>query len=276
MNILITGINSVLGAQLGISLLKEGHSVYGTYNQNTANIPKEITSFHHTQIPNAGFIPDLLFLIGAYVPRGAYTIHDERFITQTIEPIKQLVSLFPNARFVLASTVSVYGDTSGLINEKSVFTNTSLYGQSKLTAEKIIQGTTSWAVIRFSSIYGKNFGSINFINRAIKQAEESREIVIHGDGSRQQNYIYLADAVNFLKKTAFHDINGVFLGTSPKSHSNKEIADLIATLIENTGIQYEGQDISPSYHYDNSETIKMLNFNSMTTVQKGIEEIIRK
>lgn len=275
MNILITGINSVLGAELGKVLLAEGHNVIGLYNSNTANIPAIIKSYPFSNFNVSVIEPQLVFLIGSFVPRGNYNAFDDRFWTQSIEPAHQLLSNYPMARFVFASSTAVYGDAKGILDENSSIYNPSLYGISKLFIEQLVKQRSSWMNLRLSSLYGPQIAPNNFINRAISQAVRNKVITVFGNGLREQNYIYLDDAIALFKAAGLSTNNGTVMAVSPKSFTNKEVANLIMQELPGTEISYVGEDNSPSYHYDNSSTAKMLNFSAETLLSKGILNILK-
>jgi len=263
-----------MGVRLCNHLLGMGHEVIGVHHQNTQNIPAGVTSYASHELITAAIRPDLIYVLGAYVPYQTFNNPDDRFYTLNIKPVMELTHAYPAARFIIASSVAVYGSARENITENTPGTDISLYGLSKLFAEGIIRQTTSWAILRFSSVYGSCFNPVNYINRAIAQAQHAAVINVFGDGSRKQDYIHVNDAVQLLERAAQLPTNEVLLGASGISYSNKHVAELIAAECPGSKIHYTGQDNSPSYYYNPDLTLKLLNFKPVFSLEKGIKECL--
>lgn len=122
-NYLIIGASSGIGKELAQHLVKEGHQVYGSYNQNQTDIPS--VQMHHLDVTSSeldlSFLPDTLDGV-AYCPglidlKPFHRMKPEEFKddyeVQVLGAIKVLQGAYPylknaeQAAVVLFSTVAV-------------------------------------------------------------------------------------------------------------------------------------------------------------------------
>ena len=214
---------------------------------------------------------DLIYHLAAYIPENSVDV--SLLDSVNIGLTKRLTELYPNARFVFASSVSVYGVPEILpISVNSRFINPGAYGRSKIDAENCIRQTESYAIIRFSSIVGVGMTRITFVNRVIADAK-SGSIIIWGDGGRKQNYIDVQDAAQMLIAAALSPDNIIINGVAPKSWSNIEIARLVSRLT-NSPVEFKGQDDSPSFEYEIGDSYKNINFTPTMGLEQTIQEML--
>jgi len=271
-NILIFGANSQISKGL-IKIHQElGHKIFGIFHQKRENIYPMIKDISLDDALNFNENFDVIYLIGAFVPRGKYNEPNELFYTVNVQPFLELTQKFKEARFIMASTVAVYGSTLNYIDENTPINPSNLYADSKVKGELIISKMKSSLIIRFSSIYGKANNEDNFIDRCIQQALNNRQIVIYGQGLRKQNYIHVNDVIELLFLASQSQYNGYLLGTSDISVSNFEIAEYISNKT-NATIHFQGEDPSTSSFYSNLLTKTILNFDPIS-FKEGIDRIL--
>ena len=119
--------------------------------------------------------------------RGGEAAYEEVFLLGT----QQMAGYLPNARKLLVSSTSVYGQTSGeIVTEESTAEPSTATGKILRAAENIaLEGGA--IVVRSSGIYGPNRGVLfDKLRRG--------EAVIEGDGSRWMNQIHQRDLVTAL------------------------------------------------------------------------------
>lgn len=171
-----------------------------------------------------------------------------------VDMVRKLTSAYPNARHVLASSISIYGVPESLpISIDTLPNKVSQYGLSKREAENIVMKVPKYAVIRFSSLVGIGMKGGTFIP-SIVNAARLGEIKLFGSGARLQNYLDVEDAAAMCLLAARREDSFVSLGVGERSFSNNEVADM---LVELTGasIIRVGADVSPSYVYEASESL---------------------
>lgn len=142
-------------------------------------------------------------------------------------------------KFVLASTVAVYGQPIG---DKSVETDptqpNSIYGLSKFYAEELVRtyqriNDFCAIILRFSPVYGpgNQKGVIYAFTKAI---QEKGEITVNGDGTQKRNYLHVEDACNAILKSLEFSKSDVFNISSPAEVSVNDIVNLLKTKYEFT------------------------------------------
>ena len=95
---------------------------------------------------------------------------------------------------------------------------------------------------------------------------------IWGQGNREQNFIHISDACNFLLKSIqnFDSVQGeILLCTSDKEHSNNTLAHFIANYTMSR-IAYVNEDNSVSLNYNNELSCKLLNWEPKVNLESEI------
>ncbi|MBL7160635.1 MAG: NAD-dependent epimerase/dehydratase family protein [Candidatus Aenigmarchaeota archaeon] len=85
----------------------------------------------------------------------SYTAPREELFSLNVESVRCLAEAFKGKKFVLASSVSVYGDTWEPAGEEAPFNPNNIYGETKIAAERALReaGIPS-AALRLSVIFG--------------------------------------------------------------------------------------------------------------------------
>lgn len=276
--ILITGANGFLARSIVDFLSSKAYEIIGLVRRDgvvSGNNFVKVYSDLETLLSNEnGF--SAIFHLAAFIPYGAMDKPSQQLIESNIVLTSKLVSSYPDARFVYASSTAVYGRPSVLpIEVESAFVNPDLYGLSKLAGEAIVRNHLNYAIIRFSSIIGPGLKSNSFIPIIIEKAMKNGIITILGDGKRQQNYIDVRDAAKLCIACSNITKNIAVLGVSNRSYSNKEVAEIIASRIA-TQIIFTGLDNSPSFLYTTDSTYSQLDFQQTYSLEQTISEMIQK
>lgn len=210
---------------------------------------------------------DAVLHLAARIPTSA----DPRpadLLSANVDLVSRLVQAWPDARHVLASSVSVHGDPIVLpIAADAPVAPRTPYAWSKLAAECVVRQCDRFAVIRLSSLVGPGMRPGTFVP-AIVDAARSGRIVLFGDGSRRQNYLDLRDAASMCLQALAHADNFVTLGVGDRAWSNAQVAGLLAAT---TGacIEFSGTDRSPSFDYVRDAAVDLgpLRFPLETSLQ---------
>jgi nucleoside-diphosphate-sugar epimerase len=277
--VLIIGANGFLGKNLVQQCLDRSWTVDVAVNKSADQVPKGINHLIDLKaVPVDGDDAyKFVFNTAAFIPYNAYNTPDERLLESNIQLPYLLHKRFANTKIIYASSVSVFSAVPGaIVTEQSPCDSPTLYGRSKLAGELITAHHAQYAIVRFSSLYGVGMYSGTFIPAIVNKAKTGKLITLLGDGSRKQNYLHIRDAANFCINAALYGHNEVYIGASPASFSNKEVADLVAASVADCQVSYQGEDKSPSSVYDNRYTIEKLNINSFVPMADGIKELINE
>lgn len=274
--VLITGINGFLATKF-VEKYKNVYEFYGIYHKSLNNV--DLDAFSKTvsnqDIQQLSDNFDYVLHLASYIPYKGMDTRAEKFIDTNIQLTIDIVKRFSSARIVFASSVSVYGETrSRTIHETSSYHQPTLYGLSKLAGETVLRNHNNFAIIRFSSLYGKGMTASTFLPIIVKRAVENKEIVLFGTGERKQDYFHIEDAADICHHAMFHNESTTFLGAHGKSYSNVEIATIIRKYLPDTIITFVGEDKSSSAEYDSNWSQMQLNFFPKINMQIGIKELI--
>lgn len=190
---------------------------------------------------------DAILHLAACIPCDLHQF-DPRLAKVNVGLPARLLREFPDARHVLASSVSVLASGTRLpLEVSSPAIPQTPYGWSKLAAENLVRMARSHAVLRLSSIIGVGMRPNSFVPTALAAARSGR-IVVFGDGSRLQDYIDVRDAARMCISATLREGNMVTLAVSGRSYSNAHVARELARL---TGarIEFAGEDASASFAY---------------------------
>lgn len=254
-------------------LFENDFSIYGLVNRNTENIPDYVTIVSSEQLASLNDDFEYVFHIAAYIPDKSN--QDSKLLFETnVKLTETLLAKFEKARFIFASSVSIYGDGNRLINENSPSINVNEYGQSKLSAEQLVKKHTSFAILRISSMYGIGMKKNTFLPLIIENAINKGKIILLGNGARKQDYIHVSDVARMMFAAANCKDNFTGLAVSGKSCSNVEIAEMIKQHVTNTDISFNDEDFGQSYEYDNAQTIKILGNKENIYINQDLKELV--
>lgn len=274
--VLIIGINSFLGKAI-FNYIRDEFEVSAVYHKNQENIPQGIELVQANDIGQLkGRLFSHIYLVSSYVPANNKDVDDQQLIEANIQLPKTICNLFPSARVLFCSSVSVYERSiwDKIISvSETIPAPQSRYAISKLWGEQIIANHSSYAIIRISSMYGVGMKPTTFIPRIIDSAFSTGEINLLGDGKRLQNYVHVNDVAKIAVSAVKFNENLVIHAVGDQSYSNKQIAEKISTIIPSR-VTYNGMDNTPSYKYDNSQTTAKLGSLNYTTIDEGLNELI--
>jgi UDP-glucose 4-epimerase len=273
MKAVIIGANGFLGRTILSACLSRGWQVDAIYHRTRNFIPTTCSSWPITALDRCHNDYDVVFLVAATIPYGSLDSPDEALVDANVKLVLNTVAKFHRAKIVFASSVSVYGVPMNPLTERSPFNCPNLYGLSKLAGEFIVSQQSRFAIIRYSSLYGKGMNTNTFIPIVIRQARETGVISLYGDGSRRQDYLHVADAAELAMKAAIHNSNGIYLGVCGESVTNFEVAQTVQSYFPSCRIVFSGNDTSPSFIYNNAMTMTALNCWPLHSLVEGIKEL---
>ncbi len=224
---------------------------------------------------------DTIMHIGAFTPKQASAADDILPTTKNILSTQNIIlSELPALKTVVyVSSIDVYGNTTGMITEKTQVNPNTLYGWSKLYCEKMIkaryEGTgVSYQILRLGHVYGEGEEKYRkVIPVMIKKALSNEMIEIYGDGSASRSYIYVEDVADAVIKSVELPEPDIINVVGDRVINMNELAETIVRLSGSTSrIIHKGLDVSNQYSVFNS--LKMKQF--ILPVNSKFEECLKK
>jgi len=263
----VIGSNGFIGSVIVKKLLDQNISVFAIYNKDVDRIDPRAKIVTNEQFLSLSVAPDIIFfVIGNYnTPyKGLLDIN---------QMLYRYVKNFPESRLIYVSSANVYGNSTNIITEESPFINPGTYAMSKLSGEFIVQSLNNYSIIRLAYVFGPEMTNNSFIPTLIKSGRNEGKITLFGKGAREQDYIYVDDAVDLCIAAGISSANEIYLGATGKSTSNLEVAQHIKRYM-NCDIIFKGEDTAPSYYFDPSETFSKLNWAPSVSIEEGIKNML--
>jgi UDP-glucose 4-epimerase len=225
MKALVTGAAGFIGSTLADALTARGTEVIGV-DCFTDYYPREVKEHNLAPLrarPTFTFIEDALQTVAldrildgvthvfhlaaqAGVRKSwgrdfaTYTTHNVDATQRLLEGVKER----PLARFVYASSSSVYGDAVPIpMREDAMVQPVSPYGVTKLAAEHLcLLYATNYQVpavsLRFFTVYGPKQRPDMGFHRFLRAALTGQPITLYGDGEQTRDFTFVGDIVSGL------------------------------------------------------------------------------
>lgn len=264
--VLIAGSTGFLGQALVEKLSKNTTLELTTLNRHSGDF-----LFKDLNQININF--DVIFLLFALLPNSLTTLDD--YLEINHELTSQVINKFPNSRFILSSSISVYENSPiKPSSESNVSANISSYAQSKLKAESLLEDKDG-IILRLSSLYGPGMKENTFLPIVVNSALKNREVNLVGDDSRKQNYSFIDDVVEDLIQAGFSSKKGIYNCVNDRSYTNKELAMLLVKLLPGVTINYI-EDDKKYYSFEISKEKWLNSFGSKSNVdlENGLKRYI--
>lgn len=252
MDIAIIGANGFVGSVLAARAQYAGWKVSGYYNINSGNIPLGCN-----KVPVRAIHDDVADYDVIFICIGNYKITREQHEEHT-ELASAILNKWRTSRIVFVSSVAVYGKADRCIDHLTRTAPINFYGESRLKMESLVSMHASYAIARFTYLYGIGMDCESLIPRLVHDAIENKEIRLAGDGSRKQDYLHIDDAVRLLLRLAQMDGNENLIGATGISVTNRQVASIIADAVGDVRITLlNNGDNGVSFSYDPSETSRI-------------------
>ena len=303
--VVITGVAGFIGSTLAEKLLHDGHNVRGIDSftnyyparmkeKNIENCLKH-TNFSlirqdlessldlSTIFKNAEYIFHLAAQPGVRASWGKeFVIYVKNNISVTQKILESLKNNTTLKKFVLASSSSVYGNQSNIMNEETSLTRpVSPYGVTKLAAENLTNlyfknykiPTVS---LRYFTVYGPkqrpDMAFTRFFNSIIKD----KKLSIFGNGEQTRDFTYVDDIVKATINAATSDSVGEILNVGGGSvFSLSEIIEFMKEITQKEfEIDFKTEQKGDVRHTsaDISKAKKLINYKSNTDIKYGLTQ----
>ncbi len=296
-NVLVTGGAGYIGSVLIPELLKQGHSVTVLdsfiYKQNSL---LECCKYENFEILNgdcrnrkllkkALSDKDFIFPLAAIVGFPACDKDTVAAETVNLGAIETLLELREKEqKIIFPCTNSGYGLGQGekYCTEESPISPISLYGKTKMAAEKAILEAGNSLTFRFATLFGASprMRTDLLVNDFVYRAVFDRSLIVF-EGHFMRNYLHVRDAANafIFAMENFEQMKGQTYncGLSDANLSKLELCEKIKEYIP--GFMYVeapiGIDPDKRNYLVSNAKIESFGFKPQYTLDDGIKELIK-
>ena len=298
MNILITGGAGYLGSIMVPFFLGEGHNVTvldsfifsqsslleccSSKNFNIVKGDARDESILQPLLKNADVIIPLAAIVGAPMCNQDKTAA----VSTNKEAIQLLAKIASrNQRIIIPITNSGYGiGEKGIIcTEETPLKPISLYGQTKVDAEKIIMDRGNAVSLRLATVFGMSprMRLDLLVNDFTYRAVKDRSIVVF-EGHFKRNFIHIRDVARaFLHVMKNYDSmnNQIYnVGLSNANLSKLELCEEIKKHIPDFFVYLEapiGEDPDKRDYIVSNEKIERTGYKPVFSLESGINELVK-
>lgn len=232
---------------------------------------------------------DTVVHLGAIVGDQACSLDEDLAYEVNVAATRMIAETACNhgvRRFINASTCSVYGASSGIVDECSVASPASAYTQGKLTAEKMLleMAAPDYAPVslRFATVYGPSH-RMRFdlvVNLFIIQALKESSLVVYG-GDQWRPLIHIQDAAQAILRAIEAPPSAVAgqifnVGSNDENYQIATIAKMAQQLVVGTRVVVDNSFMdSRSYRVDFSKIKTVLGFSREWELKRGMQEMAK-
>ncbi len=188
------------------------------------------------------------------------------------------------ARFVFASTCSVYGAGDDDLDEAAPLAPKSLYAESKIAAERVVLDAAGIepVVLRFGTVFGASrrprFDLV--VNLLTAKAAAGEPIGIFG-GDQWRPFVHVEDIVSAIVMALDADADVVAgetfnAGSAQENRRLSAIGEIIAELVPKAMVTIDALSVDHrNYRADFSKISSRLGFEAKWSLRAGIEQLLR-
>ncbi|WP_291864583.1 NAD(P)-binding domain-containing protein [Maribacter sp.] len=210
-----------LGLPLAKSLLKDGFTVHGTTTSSdkietlkNAGIKAYNISLFEDRIegPISDFLHSLDIIV-INVPPRLRGKKQESFVKK-MSLLKNKIKTSLCSKIIFASSTAVYGNTTGIINEKTTVSPNTESGKQLVLSENMLLEDSSLqtTIIRFGGLIGPNRHPITILSGKTELK----------NGNASVNLIHLEDCISILKESITNNWSNELINAVYPSHPTKK------------------------------------------------------
>ncbi len=249
MNILVTGATGFIGKNVLATLVSNIQHQYDKIIILSKDKVADFICINHNnyQFSIQDFIDqgirsiDIVIHLGAFTPKTSAESNDIEKSVSNIVNTQYLINNLPSKpkKFIFTSTLDVYDNINGVIVEGTAAIPSSLYGQSKLFCEKMLE---EWAIkndviiqiLRLGHIYGNGEDAYQkIIPQTIRKVLQGDSPYIFSDGREKRSFIHVTDCCKLILKAI--ELCNYKKPINIVSNQKISILDLVEMIIEVAG-----------------------------------------
>jgi UDP-glucose 4-epimerase len=291
--IVVTGASGFIGREVCTRLMARGLDVLGVVGPHGSGSPFPFPTTSPTALNDRGSFrrlldrlstpPRAVIHLAARLP-SAYSGPDADAASREIAAIDQEV--IPaceerRVRMVYGSSTSVYG--AGLeipMEESQALSPEGAYPEAKVAGEALALrcSRSGYAILRICAPYGPGQATGTVVRVFLERALRNESLLVHGTGSREQDFTHVQDVAEALSRAATGAVSGVFNVAGGLPVTMRRLAEVVVAAV--TGCRSE---ILPSGQPDPQEgrrarfstlaARRVLGWVPEISLPRGIEEL---
>lgn len=297
MRILVTGGAGYIGSVMVPRMLEQGHSVtvLDTFERGTTDLSSSCANENFNPVrgdardtrlldelvPKHDVLIPLAALVGAPLckqdPIAAKTLNQDAVVDLVKRTSKEQIIVYP-------TTNSGYGvgEAGKFCTEKSPLNPISLYGVTKVEAEKAVLESGNGVTLRLATVFGMSprMRTDLLVNDFTWRAVTDRAVVIF-EGHFKRNYIHIRDVVKGFEHAIenFSDMRGEAynLGLSEANLSKLELCARIREHVPNFVFLEApiGEDPDKRDYIVSNDKLEGTGWRPDWSLDRGIRELLR-
>lgn len=294
--VMVTGCAGYIGTVLCQQLLSDGFEVLGVdsfaYNNQTCIMhllgDKNFNFFLHDVRDVSGLTPfisqaDVIIPLAAVVGAPAADLYPKLAKEVNQDAIKGLLKeTSQHQRIVFPNTNSGYGQTDGtkFVTEAEPLVPVSLYGKTKVEAEKMVLEHPLGVTLRLATVFGPS-PRMRFdlmVNDFVRRLVFENKLEVF-DPHYKRNFVHVRDVARaFVRMVIDHRLDGVYnVGLPDANLSKLELAYLVAGLLDKYPMDVvtvgEGEDPDKRNYLVSSERLLSTGFEYQYPLNNGIMDV---
>ena len=297
MKILITGCSGYIGSFLTTKLLSLGYKVFGIdlnlFSSDSLNhlfINKNF-NFLNFDVRNINKLRKIIKKVDIIIPLAAIVgaplcdKNKKDAITTNLEIIKYICKIkSKNQKIIFPTTNSGYGigKKNEYCDEDTPLKPISLYGRTKVEAEKVVLATENSLSFRLATVFGYSYRMRTdlLVNHLVLLAHKKKKIEIFEPHFRR-NYIHVEDVANgfcfAIDNFASMKNNSYNLGLSNANLTKLQLVKKIKTHVKDLKIKIikNKKDPDKRDYFVSNKKIEKIGFVPKISLDQGIKELLK-
>ncbi len=295
MNILVTGANGFIGRSFidyCLQILSDEDMIFAVVRNGCelSASPQLKYIYHNDYLIDRNELAkcdsvDVVVHLGGTVPlSSSKTTYDDMVsFSRNLNTTIEMLSVLPNIpkKIIYASSVMVYSDTKGVIDENLETNPSHFYGLTKLACERLLkayseENNVTLQIVRIGQVYGAGERSRLIIPTLIHRAINDEEFQIFSNGDELRSFIHVRDVARLLYNSIYLQSNNIINLASAKAYSVKMIASIIMQIEQKENlIKVLNRDIqTKNFIYDCKKMHELIGIENVDFKEGILEEYL--
>ena len=268
----ITCLDNLMFNQKNHSLLTKKNVKFVVGDVRDKSLMKELISKNDLIIPLAAIVGAPLC---AKMPKETEEINlgSIKFLCDEVSKQQMIIMPVTNSGYGI-------GKKDEICDENSPLRPISLYGQTKVNAEKIIMNRENSVSFRLATVFGvsERMRVDLLVNNFTYTAVKEKYLKLYEPHFRR-NYIHISDVVKGINYAInnFEDLkNNIYnLGLSEANLTKEQLCKVIQSIVDDFKyeISLDGKDEDKRDYFVSNDKIEKKGFKAMFSLEKGITEL---